>query len=419
MKFFSNKNLSRPWAAYTFAVCSGVVLYLALSHIGIFFKALHTLGQYAYPVFLGLVIAYVLNPLAEMFEGRIFGRIRSGTLKRTLSIMLSFISVIVFLALLIIMLVPQVIDSVSGLIGNLDTYSRALQQLIARLSNSANNWNIDLSGVEEAIRSALQAFTKAIPSNLQRIMNTSIHIGRAVFYGVIACIMAAYFLTEKEKILAAFKRLLTAILPDKAYRRSIVFLKKCNRIMSRYIVFDLLDGLIVGFANWIFMKVTGMSYAVLISVVIGVTNLAPTFGPIVGAVIGGIILVLVNPWHALFFILFTILLQTVDGYYIKPKLFGDQLGISGIWILICIIVGGRMFGATGVLFSIPFAAIADFTYKNEILARLELNKIRRRRAAQAAAAAEDPAKVTASVPDPEASELLTSENGSSEEVSEA
>ena len=260
--------------------CSGVVLYLALSHIGIFFKALHTLGQYAYPVFLGLVIAYVLNPLAEMFEGRIFGRIRSGTLKRTLSIMLSFISVIVFLALLIIMLVPQVIDSVSGLIGNLDTYSRALQQLIARLSNSANNWNIDLSGVEEAIRSALQAFTKAIPSNLQRIMNTSIHIGRAVFYGVIACIMAAYFLTEKEKILAAFKRLLTAILPDKAYRRSIVFLKKCNRIMSRYIVFDLLDGLIVGFANWIFMKVTGMSYAVLISVVIGVTNLAPTFGPI-------------------------------------------------------------------------------------------------------------------------------------------
>ena len=411
MKFFNDKNLGRPWAAYTFAICSGVVLFLALSHIGIFFKALHTLGQYAFPVFLGFVIAYVLNPLTDIFEEKVFGRMRSGSLKRTLSIMLSFVSVLVFLVLLIVLLVPQVIGSVSRLVGNMDTYSRALQRLIAQISASATNWNIDLSSVEEAIRSALQAFTRTIPASLQRVMSTSLHIGRTVFYVVIACIMAAYFLTEKEKILAAFKRLLIAILPDRAYRRSIVFLKKCNRIMSRYIIFDLLDGLIVGVANWIFMMVTGMSYAVLISVVVGVTNLAPTFGPIVGAVIGGLILVLVNPWHALFFLIFTIVLQTIDGYYIKPKLFGDQLGISGIWILICIIIGGRMFGATGVLFSIPFAAIADFAYKNEILARLELNKIRRQHAGAARASAH-------TAKDAAARGQLTSEIGSSGEESE-
>ena len=105
------------------------------------------------------------------------------------------------------------------------------------------------------------------------------------------------------------------------------------------------------------------------------------------------------------------MLQTIDGYYIKPKLFGDQLGISGIWILICIIIGGRMFGATGVLFSIPFAAIADFAYKNEILARLELNKIRRQHA-EAARASAHTAK------DAAARGQLTSEIGSSGEESE-
>lgn len=114
-----------------------------------------------------------------------------------------------------------------------------------------------------------------------------------------------------------------------------------------------------------------MPYSVLISLVVGVTNLAPTFGPIVGAVIGAFILVLVNPWHAFWFLVFTIILQTLDGYVIKPKLFGNTLGISSVWILIAIIVFGRIFGIVGVLLAIPFAAIIDFTYRELFIVWLE------------------------------------------------
>jgi predicted PurR-regulated permease PerM len=110
---------------------------------------------------------------------------------------------------------------------------------------------------------------------------------------------------------------------------------------------------------------------VLISVVVGVTNLAPTFGPIVGCVIGAFILVLINPWYALWFILFTIALQTLDGYFIKPKLFGDSLGVPAIWVLVFIIVGGRMFGVWGIMLAIPCAAIINYIYEDVFLQRME------------------------------------------------
>ena len=112
----------------------------------------------------------------------------------------------------------------------------------------------------------------------------------------------------------------------------------------------------------------------MISFIVGVTNLAPTFGPIVGGAIGGSILVLANPLSALWFIIFTIILQTLDGYVIKPKLFGDSLGVSSIWILIAIIVGGRMFGVVGIMIAIPVAAIIDYIYKEYFLYRMEEKK---------------------------------------------
>ena len=112
-----------------------------------------------------------------------------------------------------------------------------------------------------------------------------------------------------------------------------------------------------------------MSYSVLISLVVGVTNLAPTFGPILGAIIGTFILVLVNPFHALLFLIFTIILQTIDGYIIKPKLFGESLNVPSVWILVTLVVGGRMFGVAGIMLSIPFAAIFSFVYTDWLVKR--------------------------------------------------
>ena len=135
-----------------------------------------------------------------------------------------------------------------------------------------------------------------------------------------------------------------------------------------------LDALIVGVANAVFMALMGMQYIGLISVVVAVTNLIPTFGPIIGGAVGGFILLLVQPVHALIFIAFTFVLQFLDPYFIKPKLFGNTLGVSGLLILMSVLVCGRIWGIPGILIAIPLAAIVDFVYSEGILTALEKRK---------------------------------------------
>ena len=206
----------------------------------------------------------------------------------------------------------------------------------------------------------LGSIASVIKNNMNGIVDVTSSIGSGVVDAVLSCFVAIYFLADKHRLKEAFKRFLHHVLSDNRYAVLAGYWKRSNEIFVRFIVYDLLDGVIVGVINAIFMLIMGIPYSVLISVIVGVTNLAPTFGPVVGAVIGGLILVLVNPWYAFWFLIFTIVLQVVDGYVLKPKLFGGSLGVPAIWILITLIVGGRMFGVPGILLAIPFAAIVNF-----------------------------------------------------------
>ena len=143
----------------------------------------------------------------------------------------------------------------------------------------------------------------------------------------------------------------------------------------------------MGLLNALLMRIFGMSYIVIVSMLVGVTNLFPTFGPVVGGALGALILLLVNPLHALIFLIFTVLLQFADGYIVKPKLYGNTLNVSGLWVLIMLIVMGRMFGMLGVFLAIPIGAILDFLYRDYIYPRLVKRK-ERRLAREAAAEAE-------------------------------
>ena len=149
------------------------------------------------------------------------------------------------------------------------------------------------------------------------------------------------------------------------------FVLRCDSILMSYISQTLLDSLIVGTVNAVFMLACGMQYIGLVSVVVALTNLIPNFGPIIGAVVGGFVLLLVNPLHALMFIVFCVALQFVDAYILKPKLFSSSLGVSGLLILVASIVLGNMFGILGMLLSIPVAAILSFIYRDYLLPRQE------------------------------------------------
>ena len=202
-------------------------------------------------------------------------------------------------------------------------------------------------------------------------MDASAAAGRSLVKWLIAFVLSVYLLAAKTNLKKGAKHLLSLLIPEKRFNNLVSFLSRCDRILVSYIVSSLIDAVIIGVLNFLFMSVMRMEYAGLISVVVAVTNLVPTFGPIVGGAVGALILLLVKPLHAVIFVIFTFILQFIDPYFIKPRLFGNTLGVSGLLIVVSVLVCGRMFGVTGILLSIPLAAILSFVYKEAILPALE------------------------------------------------
>jgi len=383
LKWTKNK-LGKEWKSLTLALCAAILFYVIISHLGTIGAALARFGYFIYPVFLGVVIAYIFDPLVKVFEFHVFQKMKRYRVRRSLSVLCAILIVVIGIIFLFVGLIPQLIDSVTTFIANIGTYITQIRQWTEMLANKAAEYHVDVTDLENNITKFLDSLMDSLPQNANNIVSSAVSVGQNIVSWIIGFIIAIYFLVDKKRLLNWFGRLFRAIMTEKAYASSAAFWGRCNKILIRYIICDLLDGLIIGLANAVYMTIARMPYVVLISVVVGVTNLAPTFGPIVGAVIGAFILVLINPWYALWFLIFTIILQTIDGYVLKPKMFGSLLGVSGVWILICIVVGGRIFGVGGVLLAIPFAAIIDFIYKEFILVKLDERKKRRQEAEAAA-----------------------------------
>lgn len=365
MKF--NKDLlEKRWAAYTLATCSAVVLYFLLSNVSDIFKGIGFVYRIISPLITGLIIAYIIDPFVTFLQNTVFSNVKSEHTKKKLSVTVALVGIAIFIILLMVALIPQIVVSIKTLFGNMDNYIRSLQGFLQTASIEAAERGIDISGITRFGDDILNVAGKKIPENFDGILTTSLSISKAIFDLFIAMFLAIYFLADKDRLRGSFSRLLKRVIKADGYKAFSSFWERCNSILIRYIAFDIIDGIIVGVANLIFMSVAGMPYSVLISLVVGITNLAPTFGPIVGGIIGGFILVLVNPFYALWFIIFTAILQTIDGYILKPKLFGGSLGVPGVWILISIIVGSRILGVAGILLAIPFAAIVDFIYHDLI-----------------------------------------------------
>ncbi|MBO4374170.1 MAG: AI-2E family transporter [Lachnospiraceae bacterium] len=371
---FDKNWLEKKWVGYTIAACSAVLLFVLLMNIPIFISYVKVAVGYLKPVIAGVVIAYLLNPVLVFFERTIFSKIKSVKLKRALGVLLTTIIVIALVTLLLVAIIPQIIGNIVLFVNSFGNYANQLIKMLGQFRQTAARFNIDISNFTNVSDNVIKFLTQNIPKNVGSIINTSMNIGKSFFNAILAFIIAIYFLLDKERMIKGLKHLLRLILSDRRYAESALFWKRCNKILLSYVGGELLDSLIVGVANFIFMTATGMNYKILVSVVVGLTNLAPTFGPIVGALIGTFILLFASPWDALLFLIFTVIIQTVDGYIIKPKLFGSSLGVASIWILIAIILFGKIFGFMGILLAIPLAAICDFIYEDWILKKLEKRK---------------------------------------------
>ena len=363
------KRLSeKPWYNGAVIACIGVAFYVLLSNLPTVLSSVRVfLGSFN-SIVLGAIFAYILNPLARFFERKLFGKMKVGNGRWYLSVTLAIVTALLALVLLIGALIPQLVQSLSTFAESFDAYA---SELIRMLKASPLGSVIDTEELQSLSQNAMGSISSFVRANAGKILSAAADSGKGILSTAISLIVAVYFLADKRGVMAALRRLMKALFKPETVDAFSDFVHRCDTILIRYLGQSLLESLLVGAVNAVFMLVCGMQYIGLISVIVAVTNLIPNFGPIIGGVIGAFVLLLVNPLHALMFIVFCVLLQFVDGYILKPKLFSGSLGVSGLLILVAGIVLGEIFGVLGMLLSIPAAAILSFIYQDYFLARRE------------------------------------------------
>lgn len=368
------KNRKAVYALSALAVgilCAVVICFIVFANIdsiaGFFGGVVNVLS----PVIIGLVLAYIIDPFAKLFETKVFKKVKKEKVRRTVSAVIALVLVLTLIAVFISMLIPSLISSISMLIANADDYYATIAKAVEAINSSGFGLHIDLTSIENSVRDWLGNLVNNLYENFASILNTTKNIGSTLVKVVIGIILAVYFIFSKQFMLTGMQRLRKAIYTPQKYKSSTVFWNRCHDVFTQYIGCNIIDALIIGISNAIFMLILGMPYVPLVSFVVGVCNLIPTFGPIIGGAIGALVLVLVKPSYALWFLIFTIGIQILDAYVIKPKLFSSSFGIAPVWTLIAITVGGNLFGILGVLLAIPVAAILTFIYDERFVPWLE------------------------------------------------
>ena len=370
MKEKISKILENPWCAYTIAACSAVLLFVFLTHLG----ALDKFWGYVSPVTWGIIFAYLINPLVNYFERKPLGKMKKEKPRHIISVVLALIVVLIVIALLLVTLIPSIVKSVTGIIENIETYGTVLQGYLEKISALAREYHIDLTNITQAGEKIIGRLVEYVTKNADTIAITFYSVGISLVNIAMGVVIAIYFLLDKDNIIGGINRIRKLVLKDSTYKSHNEFWDRCHTILSRFLIFDIIDGIIIALINTICMFVFNMENIVLVSVVVGVTNLFPTFGPIVGGIVGAMILILTSPIDALIFLIFTTLIQTLDASVLKPKLFGGGFGVPAVWIFIAIVVGGKMFGIIGILMAVPVAAIFTYILNEIIIPRLERHK---------------------------------------------
>ena len=372
MKKFE-KLMAKPWLAYTFATCAAVLLYMLLKNVGVLYGAFGAVCKLLSPVITGAIVAYLFNPLANFFERKCFRKLKKESARHFWAVALTALCLLVFLALLLLALIPSLAKSITNLVTNWEAYTNKLEGLVEKVSvfASQHKINVDLSSVQEFIDTSMDRLITLVKENSKTIVSTVGTVGASVSNFAIGVVFGFCFLIAKAPILRIVSKLRAALWKKERLERSDELFSRCHRVFIRYVGCTLLDALIIGVAVLVFTLVCGMSYGPLIAAVCAITNIIPTFGPMIGAAIGIFFLILEKPIHALIFFIFICVLQSIDGMIIKPKLFSNSLGIPAVWTLVLLIIGGKIAGMAGIILAVPFAAILVILYQETVLPRLE------------------------------------------------
>lgn len=355
------------------AGCIIGIFYIMIGHIGSFFEMLKKFISAMSPIIIGGVIAFLLNPIVNRLRmglNDIFKKLMPKLTKKkrkkltdVLSVVFAMLFFLALIAGLLWILIPSLYDSINKLYENFDKYTTNLETWVTKLAKkNPNIVNILNNYMDDIEKSVKNLFTDKLIPNMDGVVKavSSGIVGgvKFVFDFIVGIVAAIYILGSKDKFSAQGKKVIYAIFNKRKGNRILSVIEFVDGIFSGFISGKIVDSMIIGAICFVFCSIVNMPYAVLISVIIGVTNIIPFFGPFIGAIPAAVLVLVESPKMCLVFVIFIIILQQLDGNVIGPLVLADTTGLSSFWILFAILVGGNLFGFKGMVLGVPaFACI--------------------------------------------------------------
>lgn len=382
-------NQKRFFKRLALIVGGGIVLYWALNNIVPIINFLGVIMGYIFPFILGGFIAFLLNIPMRFIERQLTKLVRfirkkepkkeKSMVIRLISLVLTIVLILAFVIGASFIVAPQIGETVSSLTAEIPGFMRECQKFFQSLSQSLpgylsflENIQIDWNNVGKQITEFLSSFgTQAVSSSISAA--TAVFSGIGTFF--MSFIFAIYILLGKEGLARQLKILLRSYLPKKAYKRFFNITALIDSVFSGFFSGQCLEALILGILCFIGMSIFGFPYAAMISVLIAILSFIPIIGAFTGCFIGAFFILIQNPIQAIWFVVYFLVLQQIEGNFIYPRVVGSSIGLPAMWVLAAVTLGGSIFGIAGMILFIPFTSVIYALIKQAVKKRVKKQRL--------------------------------------------
>ncbi|MBE6051286.1 MAG: AI-2E family transporter [Clostridium sp.] len=347
----------------------GIVGYKVIDNYTYIFDFLKKVTSIVLPFIYAFVFAYILNPIMKLFENRF-------KLKRGMAILFTYLLIVGLVALVSIFVIPSVVESIISITSEIPTYAEIVQTKVNIIIKEENIYDVlKAAGVIEYISSMSAKIGTIIISILEGSISSIFSITTNIVKILFGFLISIYVLFDKELLLSHCKNILYMIIKKERADKVIGAIKIYNEMIGIYVGTKALDSLIIAIIALIGLLILNAPYAVLITIIVGFSNMIPYFGPLVGEAVGFIIGIFVSLPMAIAIFLFLLAVQQFDAWYLEPKLVGKKVGVRPFMIVLGVTVGGGLFGAIGMILGSPTVATLKIAYDNKVKKIKEVNKL--------------------------------------------
>ncbi|MDO4542211.1 MAG: AI-2E family transporter, partial [Bacillota bacterium] len=327
------------------------------------------------PVIYGLVFAFILNVLMGPIENKLLRPLADknraiARIKRPLAIILTFLVLMIILALVFLLVLPKFVESIVSLASYLPQYvedfSKFLDKTLKFYGLSGLSWDNWADYAAKALQQIGSALTNTVP----QLLNFTVSVTGGIIHFLFGLIFSVYILAQKENLCKKTKAVMKAYLPESFNNKVFYIANTTNETFKSFLGGQCLDSLCLGTITFIVLSLIQMPYALVIAVTVGVTNMRPIIGPILGTIPCAFIILVISPVKAIILVAVIILLQEFESKVIYPRIVGGRVGLDGLWVLMAVVVGGGLFGLIGIIFAVPTFAVIGKILGNNMEKRL-------------------------------------------------